>query len=187
MTLDQFKAWLEGFADGRENAETEPIFDRIREKLEEVDESISVPISIPTLFHPIDFEPWLPPVQTPVVPYYNDPHTRWTATGTTVPVPTLDDRVMGPGYEHSSAQFLCGSTVVPADKWCEHFSEDPLPSWADPKGPRTAGEVRERHEAVYRYPVLNEPGPTGTTYYGSEEHKDSIRDAATVRHAAGLA
>ena len=79
MTLSEFKAWLEGFEDGREGkAPTGKQWKRIKEKLDETSEGLAVSPFVPVVipFQPI---PWSPPAPWP-----------WYSTPATAPVPWVD-------------------------------------------------------------------------------------------------
>ena len=62
MTLNEFKAWFEGFQEGIDVTPTLPQWNRIREKINEVEEK-------PTI-KPVEFPPFkkIPPYQNNVDP-----------------------------------------------------------------------------------------------------------------------
>lgn len=64
MTLSEFKAWFEGYTEGLEAAPTKAQFDRIKEKVKEIDGTPVTPIYIDR-YWPV----WQP---TPAYPWRQD-------------------------------------------------------------------------------------------------------------------
>lgn len=98
MTLSEFKAWFEGYTEGLEGAPTKAQFERIKEKVKEIQGTV------PTSY-PIFVDRWAQPYRR----YWD---TYWTSTGGTLM--GRAQGLSGSGYASNATLAAKGDAVTEA-------------------------------------------------------------------------